>query len=161
MRWETDGKFLAGTVILGFLSIFYKSQASFPFEELNSMHLSRSQKDVRSPVQIRERPRAFPRLTPGDTDNPASCEMKEVTPFKSLQGNPAFFHVRASRGPLHLGQKTQGPSHIPIAEGKLLFSCLWKGGLPLLSNTVISSRLEMIWAAQSSPQVAVRKLIFL
>ena len=111
-----------------------------------------SQKDVRSPVQISQRPRAFPRLTPGDRDNPASCEMKEVPPFKPLQGNLAFFRVRATRGPLHLGQKTQGPSHIPNAEGKLLFRCLWKVGLPLLSKTgnQFSSRDHMGCTEQSS-----------
>ena len=36
-----------GTVILIFLSIFTKRQASSPFEELNSVHLSKSQMDVR------------------------------------------------------------------------------------------------------------------
>ena len=32
-RQETKHPFLVGTVILGFLSIFKKSQASSPFEE--------------------------------------------------------------------------------------------------------------------------------
>ena len=36
VRQETDGPFLVATVILGFLSIFRKSQASSPFEALNS-----------------------------------------------------------------------------------------------------------------------------
>ena len=40
---------------------------------------------------------------------PSSCEMKDVPPFKPLQGNPPFFRVRASRGPFNLRQKTQGP----------------------------------------------------
>ena len=55
--------------------------------------------------------------------------------MKPLQGNLDFFLIRASRGPLHLKHKTQGPSHIHIPEGKLLLSCLWKDGLHLLSNT--------------------------
>ena len=38
--------FLVGTVIFGFLSIFKKSQASSPFEALNSVCLSRYQSDV-------------------------------------------------------------------------------------------------------------------
>ena len=42
---------LVGTVILVFLSIFTKSQASSAFEALNSVHLSKSQMDVRLPVQ--------------------------------------------------------------------------------------------------------------
>ena len=41
------GHYLVGTVILGFLSIFKKCQASSPFEALNSAHLSRFQRDVR------------------------------------------------------------------------------------------------------------------
>ena len=61
--------------------------------------------------------------------------MKDEPEFKPLQGNRAFFLVRASRGPFHLIQKTQGPSHIPTAEGKLLLRCLWKAGTPLQSNT--------------------------
>ena len=42
-----------GTVILVFLSIFTKSQASAPFKALNSVHLSKSQMDVRPSVQKR------------------------------------------------------------------------------------------------------------
>ena len=32
-------------------------------------------------------------------------------------------------------KKTQGPSHIPSAEGKVLLRCLWKAGAPLHSKT--------------------------
>ena len=44
---ETEAHFLVGIVILGFLSISKKSQASEPFEALNSVCLSRCQTDVR------------------------------------------------------------------------------------------------------------------
>ena len=44
---EAKRPLLVGTVILVFLSIFTKSQASSPFEALNSAHLSKSQMDVR------------------------------------------------------------------------------------------------------------------
>ena len=47
---ETEVHFLVGTVILGFLSIFKKNQASSPFEALNSACLSRVQRDARPPV---------------------------------------------------------------------------------------------------------------
>ena len=60
--------------------------------------------------------------------------MKDEPEFKPLQGNPAFFQVSASRCPLHLRQKTQNPSHKPIAEGSLLLRCLWKVGLLLQSK---------------------------
>ena len=43
VRLETKGPFLVSKVILGFLSIFKKSQASSAFEALNSTSLSRSQ----------------------------------------------------------------------------------------------------------------------
>ena len=43
---------------------------------------------------------------------------------------------------IHLSQQTQGPSHIPIAEGSLLLRCLWKVGIPLQSKpgNLLSSR---------------------
>ena len=134
-RQETEVQFLVGTVILGFLSIFKKSQASSPYEALNSVCFSRGQRDVTPPVQMRLTTTAYSRVSTGDSDMPSSCEMKYEPEFKPLQGNRAFFLVRASRGPLHLRQKTQGPSHIPTAEGKLLLRCLWKVGSPLQSKT--------------------------
>ena len=66
---------------------------------------------------------------------PSSLEMKDEPEFKPLQGNRAFFGVRESPVPFLLRQKTQGPSHIPTAEGKLLLRCLWKEGSPLQSKT--------------------------
>ena len=39
VRWETKRPFLVSTEILGFLSIFKKSQASAPFEALNPVGL--------------------------------------------------------------------------------------------------------------------------
>ena len=161
MRQQTEVHFLVGTVILGFLSIFKKSQASSPFEALISVCLPRCQRDVIPPVQMTQRPTAFSRVSTGDSDIPSSSEMKDEPEFKPLQGNPAFFGVSASRGPFHLRQKTRGPSHIPIAEGKLHLSCLWKVGSPLQSKQGISSHLETIWGAWSFPRAAVLKLIFI
>ena len=68
LRQETQGPFLVATVLLGFLSIFNKSQASSPFEALNSVCLSRCQRDVRPPVQMRRKPRAFSRFSTVDSD---------------------------------------------------------------------------------------------
>ena len=76
---------LVGTVILVFLSIFTKSQASSPFESLNSVHLSKSQMDVRPCVQKSLRIMAFSRVSTGDSDIPSSCEMKDEPAFKALQ----------------------------------------------------------------------------
>ena len=83
--------FLVGTVILRFLPIFKKSKASSPYEALNSMCLSRVQRDVRLLVQMRRIPTAFSRVFTGDSDMPSSCEMKDEPEFKPLQGNRDFF----------------------------------------------------------------------
>ena len=91
MRQDTEVHFLVGTVILVFLSIFKKSQASSPYEALNSLCLSRGQRDVRPPVQMRRTPTAFSRVFTGDSEMPSSCEMKDEPEFKRLQGNRAFF----------------------------------------------------------------------
>ena len=84
MRQETEVHFLVGTVILGFLSIFKKSQTSLAFDALNSVCLSRYQRDVRQPVQIRQRPTVFSTVSTGDSDMPSSCEMKDEPEFKPL-----------------------------------------------------------------------------
>ena len=88
---EAKRPLLVGTVILVFLSIFRKSQASSPFEALYSAHLSKSQMDVRPSVQKRLRTMAFSRVSTGDSDIRSSCEMKDELAFKALQGKPAFF----------------------------------------------------------------------
>ena len=91
---EAKRPLLVGTVILAFLSIFKKGQASSPFEALNSAHLSKSQMDVRPSVEKRLRTMAFSRLTTGDSDIRSSCEMKD---------EPAFMHCRESRPSLESG----------------------------------------------------------
>ena len=84
MRRDAKRPLLVGTVILVFLSIFTKSQASSPFEALNSAHLSMCQKDVRPSLQKRLRTMAFSRVSTGDSDIPSSCEMKDEPAFKAL-----------------------------------------------------------------------------
>ena len=111
VRWETQGPFLVATVILGFLSIFKRSQESSPFEALNCAFLSNYQQGVKLPVEMRWGTRAFISVFTGKSDIPSSCEMKDKPPFKSLKGNPALFRHRASLCPFHLRQQTQCPSH--------------------------------------------------
>ena len=77
---------LVGKFILVFLSIFTKSQASSPFEALNSADLSKSQMHVRPSVQKRLRTMGFSRVSTGDSDTPSSCEMKDDPAFKPLWG---------------------------------------------------------------------------
>ena len=88
---EDKRPLLVGTFILVFLSIFTKSQASSPFEALNSARLSKSQMDVRPSVQKRLRTMAFSRVTTGDSDIPSSCEMKDEPALKALrESRPSF-----------------------------------------------------------------------
>ena len=91
MRREAKRPLLVGTVILVFLSIFTKIQASSPFEALNSAHLSKSQMAVKPTVQKSLRTMAFSRVSTGNSDIPSSCEMKDEPEFKALQRKPAFF----------------------------------------------------------------------
>ena len=77
---------------------------------------------------------AFSRVSTGDSDMPSSCEMKTSLKLSHCREIVPSF-VRASRGSFHLRQKTQGPSHIPTAEGKLLLRCLWKDGTRVQSKT--------------------------
>ena len=94
VRQETEVHFLVGTVILVFLSIFKKSQASSPYEALKWMCLSRCQSHIRPPVQMRQKTTSFSRASSGDSDMPSSCEMKDEPEFKPLQGNRAFYESR-------------------------------------------------------------------
>ena len=92
---ETVGNFLVGTLILGFLTIVRNRQASSAFEALNSTCLSICQRDVRLPFQKRQRPRASYMVSTGYSHIPSSCARKDQASFKRLQGNRAFFRVRA------------------------------------------------------------------
>ena len=152
VRRETECPFLVATVTLGFLSIITKIQASSPFEALNSLCLSRSQTDVRPPLQMTWGLGTFSRVYTRASDFPSSCEMKDEPAFNPLPGNPAFLLVRASRCPFHLRQQTQGSSQIPIAEGSLLLRYLWKFGIPFQSKpgNQLSSRDDLWYTELSS-----------
>ena len=84
---------------------------------------------------MRCRPGAGCRFSTDDSDILFSCDMKDELAFKTLLRNQAFFRVRASQGPFHINQKTQGPSNRHISEGKLRLRCLWKVGLSPQSKT--------------------------
>ena len=128
---ETQGPFPASTGILVFLLIFKRNQVSAHFEALNSVCLSKCQKVGRPPVEMRLGPRSFSRVSTGDSDIPASRERKDDPAIKPLQGNMAFFPVRASQCPFRMRLQSQSPSHIPIVERSILLRCLWKVGIPL------------------------------
>ena len=82
VRRETQGPFPVATGILGFLSIFMGSQASSPFEALNSACLSSSQRDVRPSVEMRRGTRAFSMVSTGDSNIPSSSQMQDEPAFK-------------------------------------------------------------------------------
>ena len=91
MRRDAKRSLLVGKVISVFLSIFTKTQASSPFEALNSAQPSMCQMDMRPCVQKRWRTMAFSRVSTGDSVITSSFEMKDEPAFKQLQGKPAFF----------------------------------------------------------------------
>ena len=160
MRWETTRPFLVSRKILGFLSIFKKSQALSLLKHWTP-RASWSVKRCEPPVQMRRGTRGFSRVSTEDSDIPSSWEMKEEPAFKPLQGNPTLFLVRESRYPLHLRQKTQGPSHIPmLREGSSWGACL---KLAYLFNRIlgISSLLETICGAWNFLHTAVLKWMFI
>ena len=113
-------------------------------------------RDVRPPVQMRRGTSVFSRVSTEESDIISSSEMKDEPAFKPLQGNPTLFLVRESRYPLNLRQQNQGPSHIPIAQGRLHLRCLWKVGLLLQSKpgNQLSSRDDMVCTELSSSYCA-------
>ena len=110
---------------------FHEESGLFTFLSIELPGPLKVSSHVRPPVQMRWGSRVFSNVSTVDSDIPSSCEMKEEPAFKPLQGNPTVFLVRRSRYPLPLRQETQGPSHIPVAEGMLLLRYLWKVGQPV------------------------------
>ena len=161
MRWETKRPFLVSRKILGFLSIFKKSQASSPFEALNSMCLSSCQSDVISPVQMRWKPTAFASVSTGDSDIPSSSDMKHKPKFKPRKGNPTFFWVR----PLAVHSTWDRKYRVPLNYLLLRENSTW-GACGIHSHLFsqrqgISSHLETKCGAWNFLHAAVLKLIFI
>ena len=77
LRSDTEDHFLFDTVILGFLTIFKNCQASSIFEAVKSTWLSSCQRYVRPLFEMRWRPRAFCRVSTGDSDILSSCDMND------------------------------------------------------------------------------------
>ena len=71
VRRENVGPFLVATVILGFLSIYKKSQASSPVNTLNYACVLRCQRDVMLPLQMRQGPSYFSRVSTGEGIQPS------------------------------------------------------------------------------------------
>ena len=78
VKWEFRSLFLFDKVILGFLTILKNCQASSTFEAVNSTWLSSCQRHFRRVYEMRWTPRAFCRVSTGDSDILSSCDMNDV-----------------------------------------------------------------------------------
>ena len=161
VRQETKAHFLVGIVILGFLSIFKKSQASSPFEALNSVSLTTYQSDViplsrwggelwlslGSPQGIQ----TYLHLVRWNTSlNLRLC--REIWP--SFESGSLAVHFTSDRKP-----------RVSLTYLLLRENFTWGAGGKLAEifnqRQGISSHLPMIWGAWSFPRVAVLILIFI
>ena len=161
MRQETKAHFIVARMILGFLSIFKKSQASSPFEALNSVCLSKYQSDVIPPIQMRRRTMAFSMVSTGDSDIPLSFDLKNEPKFKPLQGNPAFIWVRPVAEHSTWDRKHRVPlTYLLLRENSTWGAC---GKLAHLfrQRQAISSHLETICGPWNFLHAAVLKWILI
>ena len=101
VRRETEGPVLVSSDF-GIPINFQQESGIITFLSIEIPVPLEASRDVNPPVQMRWGPRAFCRVSTGDSDIPSSCEMKDEPAFKSLQGHPACFPVRATRCPFHL-----------------------------------------------------------
>ena len=161
MRQETEAHFLVCTVILGFLSIFKKSQASSPYETLNSVCLWRGQRDVRPPVQMRQKLK----LSIGSPQGIQTC--LHLVIWKMSLNLSHFREIGPSfeSGPLGVHSTWSRKHSVPLTSLLLTENSSWGacGNLAHLftQRQGINSHLGTIWGAWSFPRVAVLKLIFI
>ena len=134
VRWETKRPFLVSRKILWFLSIFKKSKASSCFEVLNSVCITRCQKDVIPPVQMRLRPTAISSVSTGDSEIPSFVTRNTSLNLSHCRDIRPSFESGLSR---FIPLETENTVSLSptIAEGKLHLRCLWKTGSPLQSRT--------------------------
>ena len=138
VRWNTHSHFPVATGILGFISIFRRSQASSPFEALNSACLSSCQSDRRPPAMMRRGTRAFSRVSTEDSDIPASREMKDEHAFNHCRELQPYFESG------HASLRLETQRLIPVATGILGFLSIFKRNqasspFEALNSTCLSS----------------------
>ena len=147
VRWETTRPFLVFRKILGFLSIFKKSQASSAFEALNSTSLSRCQ-GMWGPLSRWGGELVFPLGSP----HRIQTSLHLVRWKKSLHSS-YFLEIRPYFKTGNLGihstwvRKHRVPlTYLLLREGFSWGACL---KLAYLFNRIlgISSLLEKIWGA--------------
>ena len=79
-KLEFRSLFLFDIEILGFLTILKNCQASSTFEAVNFTWLSSCQRHLRPFSEMKWRPRAFCRISRGDSDILSSCDMNDPHP---------------------------------------------------------------------------------
>ena len=77
VKWEVRSHCLFDTVIFRFLSILKNGQALSKYEAVNSTCLSSCQRHVRPLFEMKRGPRAFCRVSTGDSDILSSCDMND------------------------------------------------------------------------------------
>ena len=161
MRRETEGHCRVGTVILAFLTIFKKHQASSTFEALNNATLSMCQRDVRPLVQMSGDLGLSIRSLQGIQTS------LHLVIWKMSLGLSLFRDIWPSFESGHLGvhftwsRKHRLPlTYIFLRENSTRGAC---GKLAYLFSRKqgISSHLQTIWGARSFPPIALLKLMFL
>ena len=77
VKREFRSPFLFDTLLLGFLTILKNCQASSKFDAVNSTWLSSCQRPVRPLSEMKWRPRAFCRVSTGDSGILSSCDKND------------------------------------------------------------------------------------
>ena len=142
---ETQGPFPVAAWVLGFLSIFKRSQVSSPFEALNSVCLSRCQRDVRPPVEMS-----------GELGLSLGNPWVFRHPFTLEDAGQACIQVTAGKSGLissqgisvsipHIAANSGSLSLVPKTERSLLLRCLWKVDTALESKpgNQLSSQVDL------------------
>ena len=161
VKCEFRSLFLFDTVILGFLSILKNCQASSTFEAVKSSWLSRCQNHVRPLFDMKWRPRAFCRVSTGNSDILSSCDMNDEHAWSLCREIWTSFQSR------HLGVhftwriKHRVPlTYIFLRENSSWGACR-KMAYLFSRRQGISSHLQTIWCAWIFHPVALLKLMIL
>ena len=161
VRQETEVHFAVGTVILWFLPNFKRSQASSPFEALNSVCLSSRQSDVR-PLSRWD---GDLQLSLGSPQGIQIC--LNLLRWKTSLNLIPCRDIRTSfqSGPLRVHSNLDRKNSVPLTYLLLRENSSWgtsgKVAHCFSQRQGISSHLETIWGAWIFPWVAVLKLIFI
>ena len=161
LRSDTEDHFIFDTVILGFLTIFKNCQASSPFEALKSTWLTSCQRDVRLLFEMRWKPRAFCRVSRGDSDILSSCDMNDEHALSVCR--EVWLSFKSGHLVVHFAWSIN--HRVPLTYIFLRANSSWgacgKMAYLFSRRQGISSHLQTIWGARIFHPVALLKLMFL